>query len=352
MDNKNTNVVTNLIKPANSSGSTKLSAKSRILILVSLAALVLLPWLFKSNYLKGVLVSCVFTAFLAQTWNIMSGYAGLFSFGHACFFGLGAYTSSILYVDYGVTPWIGMFAGAVVAGLVGLGIAVLTCRFKLKGDYFALSTLAFAEIFRTVFNNVEWLHAAVGVTINYVNDWKVFQFASKIPYYYIALVMMILITLLIWRIRHTKIGLYFIAIREDENAADALGVNVYQYKLIAISMSAALCAMIGTFYAQYYAHIEPTTVFISTISVDAILPCIIGGVGTVLGPIIGAFILIPVQELANMLFSGVAGANMVAYGVVMIAVVMLMPNGVLGFIQDRKNTSNKKRMRKEDKVVK
>ena len=319
----------------------KVIKKGIINILVAvIALLILLSPLVADDYLLGVLITILTSAYLAQCWNLMSGYAGQFSFGHAAFFGLGAYTSSLLYVDFGISPILGMFAGAAVAAVVGLIIGFLSFRYKLKGDYFALATLAFAEILRVLFNNTPALKAAVGITIPYVDNWKVFQFGDRKIYFYTAFVMVAGITYFLYRMQKTKMGLYFIAIRENEDAGNALGIDTFKYKLIALTLSAVLTALAGTFYAQYYLFIDPSIVFNSTISVGAIAPCIIGGVGTILGPVLGAFILTPISELTNTYFASFSGMNMVIYGAILISVIIFLPNGVMGIFN--KNKSKRK----------
>lgn len=300
------------------------------LIILSLAVIVF-P-LIADGYILSIGVSVMIAALLGQSWNLMSGYAGQFSFGHAAFFGLGAYTSAILYMDFGITPWIGMFAGMLVAAVVGLAIGYLSFRYRLKGDYFALATLAFAEIFRILFNNTRALKGATGILIPYKQDWTVFAFASDRTYFYVIAVMVVLATLCIWWMMQNKIGLNLVAIRESQSAASSLGVNVLKYKLIAIAVSAALAAMAGAFYAQYYGFIDPTVAFAAEISVEAIVPCIIGGAGTFLGPIFGALLIIPVQEICNSVFTNISGINMIVYGVVIVLFIIFCPNGFYGRI--------------------
>ncbi|MBQ9941569.1 MAG: branched-chain amino acid ABC transporter permease, partial [Christensenellaceae bacterium] len=279
-----------------------------------LAAVGLIFPLMADNYILCIGISVLIAALLGQSWNIMSGYAGQFSFGHAVFFGIGAYTSTALYTMGGVSPWIGMIAGALIAALVGVIIGFLSFRYKLRGDYFALATLAFAEIFRIIFNNSKSLGGAAGILIPYLKDPAQFQFASDKTYYLVILAMVGIATAFIaWMSRH-KLGLNLVAIKSNQEAAAALGVDVLKYKLIAIAVSAAFAALAGTFYAQYYGFIDPSIVFVATISVEAIVPCIIGGSGTMCGPLLGALIIIPLQEVCNSLFTASSGVNMIIYG--------------------------------------
>ena len=303
-------------------------------VVLVVVALLLLP--FAANkYILTVAINLLRTAYMAQCWNLMSGYAGLFSFGHSAFFGLGAYGSTVLYVKYGISPWLGMFVGVIFAGLVGLFLGFLACRYNLKDSYFALTTLAFAEILRVIFNNTRYFNASIGFNIPFKNDWKVFQSNDKALFYFVMLAMVIGITVFIWRLRKTKMGLYFVAIRENEDAANALGVNVFRYKLSAIAISAMFTALGGTFFAQYYLFIDPTLTFANTVSINCIAPCVLGGVGTVIGPLIGAMIITPVSEFTNSTFGSIAGLNMVIYGMILIAVIMFLPKGVVGFVNKR-----------------
>lgn len=324
-----------LKKAAIPTASGKLSNLQKgVVILVSL--FVLLTPQFLSNYRLNLVITILSSAYLAQCWNLMSGFTGQFSFGHAAFYGLGAYTSSILFVDYGINPWIGLVVGMVVAGLVGSIIGYLSFHYNLRGDYFALATMAFCEIFRVIFKNTKALHAASGVSIKYSKDFALMQFGSKEGFLYVAFIMLALITFGLYKIRRTKMGLYFVAIRENEDAAKALGINAFKYKMIALIASAMLSAVAGTFYSQYYLYIDPTIAFGNTVSVSAITPCIIGGVGTVFGPIIGAAIIEPVSEITNAMLSGYVGMNMVVYGLILVTVIMVMPSGVIGLFHKLK----------------
>ncbi|MBQ8527139.1 MAG: branched-chain amino acid ABC transporter permease [Lachnospiraceae bacterium] len=319
----------------------KVKYKELILIAVLLVVFSLYPFLV-DRYMLSVGISILIMVMLGQSWNIMSGYAGQFSFGHAAFFGIGAYTSSILYVDYGVSPWVGMIAGMVVAAFFGALIGFLAFRYHLKGDFFALVTLAFAEILRVLFNNIKAFKGAGGVLIPYKDKWSEFQFADDKIFYFVILTMVITATAFIGIIRRRKFGLCLVAIKESSDAAKALGVPVLFYKLLAMAISAAMAAMAGTFYAQYYGFIDPGVVYAATISVEAIVPCIIGGAGTLCGPILGALIIVPLQELSNSLFEGIGGLNMIIYGLLIVLFVMFCPNGIYGrILQKMKEKENK-----------
>ncbi len=305
---------------------------------ITLGVLLLIAIVFpllSGRYMLSVGISVLLMALLGQSWNIMSGYAGQFSFGHAAFFGIGAYASSILYIDYGVSPWLGMVVGMVLAALVGVLIGFLSFRYKLRGDFFALVTLAFAEILRVLFNNTKALKGAAGVLIPYKDEWSEFQFANDRIFYFVLLGMVIAATIFIGVMSRRKLGMCLVAIKENQEAAGSLGVPVLQYKLIAMAISAAIAAMAGTFYAQYYGFIDPSVVFAATISVEAIVPCIIGGAGTLGGPLLGAMIIIPLQELSNNLFEGTNGLNMIIYGALIVLFVVFCRDGIYGTIISR-----------------
>ena len=308
---------------------TKRLEEGTLIVLFAVAAV--FPFL-SGRYMLSVGISILLMALLGQSWNIMSGYAGQFSFGHAAFFGVGAYTSSILYVDYHLSPWIGMLLGMVIAALVGVLIGFLSFRYKLRGDFFALVTLAFAEILRVLFNNTKALKAAVGVLIPYKSNWTEFQFSNDRTFYFVLLFMVFGVTLFIAIMSKRKFGVCLVAIKENQDAARSLGVPVLKYKLIAMAISAAFAAMAGTFYAQYYGFIDPGVVFSASISVEAIVPCIIGGSGTLGGPLLGALIIIPLQEISNSLFDGTNGLNMIIYGILIVFFIVFCRNGIYGTV--------------------
>lgn len=330
------NILGEFLKKSTVSNSNGKMTVWQIIIVVIVSIVVLLTPQFLSSYRLNLIISILTAAYYAQCWNLMSGYTGQFSFGHAAFYGLGAYTSSILYVDLGVNPWIGLLCGIIVSGVVASGIGYLSFHYKLKGDYFALATMAFCEIFRVIFKNTKILHAASGVSIPFSKNIGLMQFGNKAGFLYVAFIMLAIITFGLYKIRRTKIGLYFVAVRENEDAASALGINAFKYKMIALIASAMLSAVGGTFYAQYYLYIDPNIAFGNAVSVSAITPCIIGGVGTVFGPIIGAVIIEPISEITNAVLSRYVGMNMVVYGLILVIVIVVMPKGVIGLVQDLK----------------
>lgn len=283
-----------------------------------------------------MLVVTLVWATTGQAWNMMSGYTGQFSFGHAAFFGLGAYGTIHLLNTAAVNPWVGMLVGATAAGLYGLLIGVLCFRYDLRGHYFALATLAFAELLRYVFNTVPQLGGASGyfkpLPREYADGFGLFafQFDGVLPYYYVILTFLIVVTVVSLAIKQSRLGLYMFAIRENEDAASAVGIPAYRYKLVAITVSAFFTAWAGAFWAMYFDTIRPGTVYDLLINVEILLPAIVGGIGTVIGPIVGAFIVTPLSEVARQLID-VSGLDRIIYGLLLIGIVLYSPAGVVSW---------------------
>ncbi len=306
-----------------------------------LAALLAVP-LLGNNYVNHVVIQMLFFAYLGQAWNIMCGYTGQLSFGHAAFFGIGTYTSSLLYVNLGLTPWAGIFAGGCLAFIAGVGIGSVSFRYGLRGVYFAFITLACAEMFRLLTHFWESLTGgAEGILL----PWKghnplMFSFAAqkKYLYYYTILGMLLGCTLIARRIKRMRLGYYLAAIRENEDAAETLGIDGPKYKLIAIGISAFLTAMGGTFYAQYYQHFEPEEVFGPMRSFEIIFPVIIGGGGNIMGPPIGAFILQLFEEVTRAVMPPLMhGFHRMLYGAIIVVMIMYLPTGLVSVIESWKD---------------
>jgi branched-chain amino acid transport system permease protein len=298
-----------------------------------LALLIILPLAVTSPFGQHVLILTFMFAMCGAAWNLMGGYAGMFSFGQVAFFGIGAYTSSFLLLTFQVSPWIGLVAGGVIASLVAAGIGY-PCS-NLRGHYFAIASIACAEIIRIVFNNWQTVGAAEGLTIPMMKESLAnFMFhSSKLPYYYIILAFLLLAVAVCYWVSTSKMGYYFRAIKESHEIAQVLGVNVVRYRLYAIMISAFLTSMAGTFYAQYILYIDPESVMILPISVQIVLVAMLGGANTVLGPVVGAAILIPLSEYARawLGYRG-SGFDMIIYGVLITVISMYQPNGVWGAI--------------------
>jgi branched-chain amino acid transport system permease protein len=279
-------------------------------------------------------VNILFFAYLGQAWNIVGGYAGQLSAGHAAFVGIGGYAAAVLAAETGLTPWLGMVVGAALAAALGAVIGYLGFRFGLRGFYFVLLTVAFAEVCRIVVNNWERVGGAVGFYITFTgNPWQL-QFQDDRAWYYIALALLMLATGVAWTMERRRFGIYLTAIREDETASEALGVDTLRYKLQAMVLSSFLTGLAGAFYAYRYSSLQPNAVFGIPLSVEIIIRPIVGGSGTLLGPIVGSFILTPLGELSRAWFGqgGWHGAHLIVYGVLLVAVVLFLPQGAVPYV--------------------
>ncbi|HXA98501.1 MAG TPA: branched-chain amino acid ABC transporter permease [Candidatus Dormibacteraeota bacterium] len=313
---------------------------ARLLGGLALAALAALPPLLPKYGLE-VLISILFFAYLGTCWNILGGYAGQFSFGHAAFFGLGAYTSTLLLLRLGLTPWLGMLAGGALAAAFGLFEGYLSFRYGLRGPYFSLVTLAFAEMLRVVAVNWKAVGSSLGLVVPSGSSPAQFLFAGKLPYYYVILAMTLVALAITRLIERSRMGYALAAIRENEDAAEASGVNALATKLSAMAVSSFLTALGGTFYAQYFAYIDPSLTFGPAISIQGLLPAIVGGAGTVVGPLLGSFVLTPISELTRAVLRGRAGADVMLYGLVLILVISFLPNGLVGLLRSRRPTAGR-----------
>lgn len=328
--------------------------------ILGLVFLLILPQ-FLSTFHLSIVILIFFWAYLGQCWNIMTGYAGQFSFGHAAYFGIGAYTSTWLLVNMGVNPWIGMIIGGIFAMLFGLFIGFLAFRSGLRGIYFALTTFAFSMVLLFTSSNLAILNKTMGIQVPLIggDSWLRFQFeTTKVPYYYIILGMVVAAIIVTYFIGRSKLGYYFKAIREDQDAADALGVNPFRYKMTAMGISSFMTALGGTFYAQYFYYIDPDLVFGFFFNVEILLGPIIGGVGTLLGPTVGAMILTLLSEFTRTIIrqppgflpfllplQGRAGVDLMLYGLVLIGIVIFLPQGLVGWIQ----ASRKRRLARQER---
>jgi len=300
----------------------------KLAALLAVGVLVALPWVV-SSYALTVLIFIFFYAYLGQAWNIVGGYAGQLSAGHAAFVGVGGYAAALLSMHAGLTPWIGMWIGGVLAAVLGAFIGYLGFRFGLRGFYFVLLTVAFAEICRVLALNVDAVGGALGLYITFTGNPRQFQFQDNRVYYYVALALMVGATALVWALERHRLGSYLMAIRQDEAACEALGVDTFRCKMLAMVLSSFLTGVGGTFYAFYLFSLQPNAVFGIPLSVEIIIRPIVGGAGTVLGPVIGSFILSPLAEISRAYFSqgGWNGAHLIVYGLLLIAVVLFLPQG-------------------------
>jgi branched-chain amino acid transport system permease protein len=310
--------------------------KSGILWFGLLAALaVVLPLVVTSRFAIDIFIRVLLFAFIGVAWNLMGGYAKQLSLGHAAYFGLGAYTSTILEIKFGISPWIGMFVGGVVAMLASLPIGALC--FRLRGPYFAIATIATAQVLMLLFLKFrDFAWGAEGTTIpNLGSDPLMMQFDAKAAYYYIALALLVAGLVITHRIERSWMGYYLVAIGEDEDAAEAIGVNVPKIKRDIYLISAFLTALAGTFYIQYIYFIDPNTAFSFNISVEAALVSIVGGIGTLWGPVIGTALLEGTSALLqSWLGSSLAGVQLTVYSLILIVVILWQPTGLLGVLTE------------------
>ena len=300
----------------------------KLLVLLAVAMLAALPWVVGS-YLVTVMIFIFFYAYLGQAWNIVGGYAGQLSAGHAAFVGIGGYASALLSMRLGLSPWIGMWIGGVLAAALGAVIGYLGFRFGLRGFYFVLLTVAFAEICRVIALNVDAVGGALGLYITFTGNPRQFQFQDNRAYYYVALVLMLAATAVVRGIERRRFGAYLTAIRQDESACEALGVDTLRVKMLAMILSSFLTGLGGTFYAYYLFSLQPNAVFGIPLSVEIVIRPIVGGAGTVMGPLLGSFILSPLAELSRTYLaqSGWTGVHLIVYGLLLIAVVLFLPQG-------------------------
>lgn len=308
-----------------------LSGTGWFVIFMALAALHFMPWVMP-QYVHVMIMTFLFAA-MGQGWNILGGYAGQFSFGHSVFFGLGAYTSTLLYIHAGLTPWLGMVCACATGILLGLAIGFLSFRYGLRGPFFALIMLAFAEIFHMIAMGWSAVGASHGLLIPLKgNSVAAMQFTTKEPFYFTALWMMVGTIYLAWRLERTRTGLYFLAVREDHDAAEALGVNTFKAQMVAMALSAGITSITGTVYAQYLLYIDPDSTFGLLNSVEIMVRPIIGGPGTVLGPLLGSAVLTPLAEVTRLVFQSYSGVYLMWYGLILMVVIIFLPNGLMGLV--------------------
>ena len=297
-----------------------------------LCALALVPFFLDSQGLVNLALLTVVSALLGQAWNIAGGFGGLTSFGHAVFFGTGAYTAAILQTRYGLSPWLGLPAAALLGAAVGWGIGFAAFRAGLRGSYFALVTLAFAEVFRVLANSLEITRGGLGILIPLRPGLAEFQFTDRRASYAVALALLALaIAAAIW-LRRSRFGARLAAVREGEDAARALGIEPLWVKSATLALSGGLTALGGVLYAQTYLYIDPNIAFGAERSVEMLLVAMVGGAGTVLGPLLGAVVLHVIADGTRALVD-VPGIAPMMYGIVLLAVVGLLPGGVVRLLR-------------------
>lgn len=296
---------------------------------------------------QAVAVQVLIFGIMAVGWNLMSGFGGMFNFGNAAYFGIGAYTDAYLLVKHDVSPWLSMIVGAALAAVLAAVIGFLTYTYKVRGAYFALATFAFAEMLRLIATNSHLVNGSVGYNIPLLTNsswWKLQFPAGDHRYYWVGLALLALAFVITVGYLRSRSGQYTLAIRDDAVAAGSLGVNVLRYRLQTMALSAAITAIGGVFYTQYFLFVNPDLAFGQNQSIQSILPAVIGGVGTLWGPLIGASIVGPLNSWTTSLLrhppdylsflAGRSGLDAVIYAILLILIVLLLPKGIYGSIRD------------------
>jgi branched-chain amino acid transport system permease protein len=305
-----------------------------VLLGLVLAALVIAP-AFANDYLLTVLIVILYFAYTGIAWNVLMGFAGQLSLGHALYVGLGAYTTAALYVHFGIGPWVGMPLAILIAVMSGMVIGFLAFRFGVAGVYFAILTIAFCEFARIGFDHFGWVSGSSGLFLpvaNYTRNDLLNLRGQPVMFYYVILALTAVAFILCHMLLRSRVGYFWQAIREDEVAARSLGINTFRYKMIAIAISSGMTAPAGMFYAFYYNNLFPEQTFFILRSIEIILGPIIGGIGTLFGPVIGAFLITGLaevlQEFLNAYGLDIPGVKRVFYGVCLLVVVMALPHGI------------------------
>ena len=308
--------------------------RARLLLGALAAGLIALPQ-FSGSYALSLATLALYFAFTGQAWNVMMGFAGQLSLGHSLFVGLGAYAAAALFVKFGIGPWAGLWLAMAICVAAGAAIGLLAFRFGISGVYFALLTIAFAEFTRIGFDHIGWLGGPGGLflKVGQRTSWDLADLrGTPAMFYYVMLALTAgAFALCAWLLK-SRAGYYWQAIREDEDAARALGINTFRWKLLAVAISAAMTSLAGVFFAFYYNNLFPEQIFHISQSIEIILGPIVGGVGTLFGPILGAVLLTTLADsLTNMVAAmglDIPGVKQVFYGVILLLVIMFLPNGI------------------------
>ncbi len=310
------------------------ASRRAIPLAILLAAFVFAPF-FVNDYLLTVLILILYFAYAGQAWNIMMGFAGQLSLGHALYVGLGSYVAATLFTHFGIGPWLGLLVAIPIAAACGAVIGYLAFRFGVAGVYFAILTIAFAEFARIGFDHLDYVNASSGLFLpvkQYAHNDLWLLRGDPTMFYYVILAATVFAFVLCRQLLHSRIGYFWLAIREDEPAARAAGINTFRYKMYAVMVSAAVTSFAGVFYAFFYNNLFPEQVFSISRSIEIILGPIIGGIGTLFGPILGAFVLTGLAETLNAVMGAfgldLPGAKQVFYGVCLLLVVLALPDGV------------------------
>jgi branched-chain amino acid transport system permease protein len=303
---------------------------SRLLAAAGVVLLLVAPLLTSNAFFQHLMIMVLFWTLLGASWNLLGGFGGQVSFGHAAFLGVGAYTTMLFYLSLNLSPWLGMLAGGVLGALFALPIGLIC--FRLRGPYFSLATLAVAEIVRLVALNWEQLTAGpVGLLITTLPPLSILgrsvDWESKIPFYYIAAALTLFAMMLTWLISRSRLGAYLTAVREDIDSAEAAGIDTVRTRVIALVLSAFVVGLAGGFYAVYFRYVDPDAVFAISLSVEMVFIAVVGGLATTAGPIVGALVLVTIAEVFRERF---AVGHLIFYGLFMMLVIRYMPEGIWG----------------------
>ncbi|KAA0680483.1 branched-chain amino acid ABC transporter permease [Azospirillum brasilense] len=313
-----------------------------IVLLALCGALLLAAPMIADRYVLSVLTTVLWFAYVGQAWNVMMGFSGLLSLGHALYVGLGAYASAALFVHFGIGPWAGMWVAMLAATAAGCFIGFLGFRFGVRGVHFALLTIAFAEVARIGFDHLQWFGGSGGFFIPVAGDAgnDLLNLRGSPELFYYVILALVLVALVLSRVLlHSRLGYQWLAVREEPEAAEAVGVDLFRARIAAVAVSSALTALGGVFQAFYFNNLFPEQVFSMGRSIEIILPAIVGGIGTLIGPILGAFILTPLGELLTFLIEATGfdlpGLKQLFYGVALVVIVVYRPDGVWPWLADR-----------------
>lgn len=320
-----------------------MTSRTALIIAAVVIAVALLPLASSNPAHLNLAILVLMAAQLGVAWNLLGGYAGQVSLGHAAFYGVGAYTSTLLLLNFGVNPWLGMLAGGVVAAGLSFGFG-WSC-FRLKGHYFAMATIAVVEIVQIVFTNWEYAGAAVGLTIPMTQrGWGAMVFAEKQPYYLLALGLLLLTLAATWAVERSHVGYYLRAIKDEPDAARSIGIHIARYKQVALALSAFFTALGGSLYAQKELYIDPGSVLTTALSIKMALVSILGGVGTLFGPVVGAVVLTTIEELTRAAFGGSGrGTDTMIYAGLIVVIAVYYPSGLVGWWRERVRRTRNKR---------
>jgi branched-chain amino acid transport system permease protein len=309
--------------------------RAHALLAAALVVALLLPFVVKDGYWINLAVLALMAAQVGAAWNLVGGYAGQASLGHAAFYGIGAYGSTLLLVNFGWNPWLGMLAGGVIAALLS-AVFGWSC-FRLKGHYFTMATIAVAEIVQIVVTNWDYAGSAVGLSIPMDKQGlAAMVFSDKTSYYWLALALLALTLLATFAVERSFLGFYFRAIKDEPEAARSVGVDIARYKQVALSLSAFFTALGGSLYAQKELYIDPGSVLSTALSIKMALVSILGGVGTLFGPVIGSIVLTVIEELSRSSFGGTGrGTDTVIYAGLIVVVAVFYPSGIVGWFKER-----------------